>query len=41
LARASTLSLVLSLVMLGGFGVYILFHKVIWKHFKTARSKYE
>jgi spermidine/putrescine transport system permease protein len=29
LARASTLSLVLSLVLLCGFGVYVLFYKVI------------
>ncbi|MDR2369602.1 MAG: ABC transporter permease [Mycoplasmataceae bacterium] len=41
LARASTLSLVLSLVMLGGFGIYILFRKVIWKHLKQIRAKHE
>lgn len=41
LARASTLSLVLSLVMLGGFGIYILFRKVIWKRFRKIGDKNE
>jgi hypothetical protein len=31
----------LSLVMLGGFGIYILFRKVIWKHLKQIRAKHE
>jgi hypothetical protein len=29
------------LVMLGGFGLYILFRKVIWKHYKKVRSQHE
>jgi hypothetical protein len=31
----------LSLVMLGGFGIYIFFRKVIWRRFKKIRSKNE
>ncbi|MDR3330176.1 MAG: ABC transporter permease [Mycoplasmataceae bacterium] len=41
LARASTLSLVLSLVLLCGFGVYVLFYKVIWKKYRAKRRNHE
>jgi hypothetical protein len=29
------------LVMLGGFGIYIFFRKVVWRRFKEIRSKHE
>ncbi|MDR3257743.1 MAG: ABC transporter permease [Mycoplasmataceae bacterium] len=37
LARASTLSLVLSLILLAGFLCYIVFYKIVWKKIRTKR----
>jgi hypothetical protein len=38
MASASALSLVLSLLMLGAYGAYILFYKVVWKRIKLKRG---
>jgi hypothetical protein len=32
---------VLSLVLLCGFGVYVLFYKVIWKKYRAKRRNHE